>query len=165
MKSFPKSVFAYLFLVSNFAAAAHAQAPAVCPWLSVGTASTALESEVTAAVHSDNNWSGSFLFTTTIQHDIRSLEILVGKSDPHACPPGSTALTAIGNQAWRCQTAAAQKQIIDIVTGRVRDAWFVVKMTNVPDASKPESDVPHGSDRFGAPLIEKIAEQVSGSLF
>ncbi|MFZ0747691.1 MAG: hypothetical protein WAM85_25025 [Terracidiphilus sp.] len=138
---------------------AFAQSPQVCPWLSAGTAANALAGRnVTIVAHSDSNWSGRCVFTDTTDPG-RTVEVLVGKMDPHSCKSDATPLTGIGNQAEFCSHRDANGQQVQTVTGRVRDAWFVVTMATQPAAG---NQLP---DDVSAPDIRFLAEQVAGNLY
>jgi hypothetical protein len=138
----------------------------VCPWLATGTATSVLGGEVTVTAHSNNNWEGSCRFAHGIASGMQAIEIRVGKVNPHACPDGSTKLNALGNEAVQCHRTAASNEVEDTIAGRVRDAYFVVTLTKVPEAAREANEDLHSPiDPYGASILERIAEQVAGNLF
>jgi len=145
--------------------AAIAQVPAPCPWFSSGSAEMALGGAVTTTAHSSSNWDGSCKFEHQSSTGAHTIEILVSKTDPHSCPAMSKNLKALGNEAVQCSRENAQRQESDTIAGRVRDAYFVVTMTNMPDAIREPSADARPSDPFEGSLLERVAEQVAGSLF
>ena len=91
------------------------------------------------------------------------LRILVGKVDKHACPPESTQLKALGNEAMQCRRPDAQGHQWDVIAGRMRDVFFVVT-SNVPDeAATSKADGPP-NEAYSASTLERVAEQVVGNL-
>jgi hypothetical protein len=136
------------------------QPPQQCPWLSAGTAATALGAEVTVSAHSDSNWSGSCRFTTSSKE--QSIEVTVGRTDPHACGPSATSVAAIGNEAALCSKRGSGGPIMQVLAGRVRDAWFVVKMTLPPSAPPASSSEGEPSDSAS---VRFLAEQIAGNLY
>ena len=91
------------------------------------------------------------------------LRILVGKVDKHVCPPESTQLKALGNEAVQCRRPDAQGHPWDVIAGRMRDVFFVVT-SNIPDAAvMPKADSPP-TDPYSASVLERVAEQVVGNL-
>ena len=91
------------------------------------------------------------------------LRILVGKADKHVCPEGSFQLMALGNEAVQCRHIDEQGHPWDVITGRVRNVFFVVT-SDVPEvAAPPKRDAPL-IDPYGASILERVAEQVVGNL-
>ena len=97
-------------------------------------------------------------FTSTAASEQTAIEIRIGKADVHACPSSSTRLTALGNEAVQCRIAN-KGPTTDLISGRVRDSYFVVSMTNLPDAAAS------AHDPFAASVLERVAEQVAGNLY
>ena len=92
------------------------------------------------------------------------LRILVGKTDRHPCPPESTQIKALGNEAVQCRRADPQGHPWDVIAGRMRDVFFVVSTSNVPDAlTIPAANGPP-VDPYSASILERAAEQVVGNL-
>jgi hypothetical protein len=147
------------------AALATARAQTVCPWFTAGSAESVLGGEVRVTANSEGNWQGSCRFTRQAQSALQSIEIEIGKANPHACPEGSTKIKALGNESVQCRRASSHGDASYVVTGRVRDAYFVVTMTGVPDANEDPAADPRISDAYGASKIERVAEQVAGNLF
>jgi hypothetical protein len=151
----------FLLLVIAAPSAAVAQSSQACPWLTAGTAAKILGAEVAITAHSDSNWSGFCRFVTSTA-PAASIEILVGNTDTHRCGAGATPLTAIGNQAVLCSVQDANGRLVQTVTGRVRDAWFVVTLA-LPATAGEHAQAP--GDATSAPAIEFLAEQVTGNLY
>lgn len=138
-----------------------AQTPQSCPWLNAGTATQILGADVTATVHADSNWSGSCTFAVKSDSK-RSIAIDVGKMDTHACGSQGKPLAGIGNEAMYCAQRDGKGGETQMVTGRVRGAWFVIKMparaaSGGDPASPAEGSVPA--------FLEFVAEQVAGNLY
>lgn len=149
-----------LLVVFAAPATALAQSSQSCPWLNAGTAAKILGADVSVSAHADSNWSGMCRFVT-INGKEGSIEIIIGKTDAHACGANRTSIAAIGNEAWLCSANGTHRQVVQILTGRVRDAWFVVRMAagSEPAALSSETEPFHSSP------IKFLAEQVSGNLY
>jgi hypothetical protein len=154
-----------LFWMTALPLAAKGQATASCPWLSKGTAATLLGSDVTVTAHVEGTFAGTCRFVTQSADPIPSIQILVGATDGHPCPQSSTKLKALGNEAVQCRRADSPMQSSDVVAGRIRNVYFVVTMTNVPNATTPEPTDPRLADAYGASPLERVAEQVVGNLY
>jgi len=147
------------------AATAIGQTAATCPWVASGTAEHFLGGEVSLIAHIESNTAGSCTFTRQGGKDASSIEIRVGSTDTHACPRDSAPLKALGNEAVQCRVGGAPSQTADRISGRVRRVFFVVTMTNIPGATKPEPSDPRLADAYAASPLERLAEQVAGNLF
>jgi hypothetical protein len=154
-----------LFSMIAVAHATMAETPAVCPWLAAGTAARVLGEPIVISAHSESNWEGGCSFVRQSSGKMRAIEIQVSKANPHACPDNSTKLNALGNDAVQCRRSTKKDEVSDLITGRVRDAYFVVTMTNLPEAVREPGGSTHPADLYGASGLEQIAEQVAGSLF
>jgi hypothetical protein len=154
---------AILLLTLVSPAGAFAQSAQVCPWLSAGTAAKILGAEVSATAHSDSNWSGACRFAV-VADPARTIEIEVGAKEIDRCGSNSTStpLAAIGNQATLCSYRDGNGRQVEIVTGRVRNAWFAVTLAAKPEyKSNPQwSNAPPSSS-----AIEFLGEQVAGNLY
>jgi hypothetical protein len=116
-------------------------------------------------VHVEENATGSCKFVRQSANSTSSIEILVGPMDTHSCPQDSTKLKALGNEAVQCHHATSSSQQSDQIAGRIRNTFFVVTMSNIPDATRQEPSDPHLADAFGASPIERLAEVVVGNLY
>jgi hypothetical protein len=154
-----------LLLMFISAPAAFSQALAVCPWFTTGSAVRVLGGDVTLATHASGNWDGSCKFEHPSGKIMQTIEILVSKTDSHPCQTESTSLKALGNESVQCSRTTAQGDQSDSIAGRVRDAYFVVTMTNVPGAVREPVTKTRPSDQFEACPLERVAEQVTGNLF
>ena len=124
-----------------------------------------LGGEVTMVAHASGNAEGSCRFENHSGKVAQTIEVQVGKKDSHPCPTGSKGLQALGNEAAQCTHTNSQGDESDTIAGRVRDVYFVVTMTNVPDAIREPSADARPSDPFEASSLERVAEQVAGNLF
>ena len=142
-----------------------AQTPAVCPWFSTGSAASVLGGPVTLSAHIESNSQGMCRFAPASGDEKRFLEIAVGKEDSHACPPDSTKMIALGNEAAQCKSTSARGQPLNVIAGRVRNVHFVVRLGAVPNAATIPSETGHPADPYAATTLERVAEQVVGNLF
>jgi hypothetical protein len=124
-----------------------------------------LGGDVKSSAHIEGNTAGSCRFVSRLADQARAIEVLVGPSDTHPCPPNSTPLKALGNEAVQCQVAKPVGARDEIISGRIRNIYFVIVLTNVPDATRSEPTDPHLADEFGASPLEQVAEQVVGNLY
>ena len=154
-----------VFLIIASAAAALSQTSAACPWVTLGTAERFLGGEVTVVAHVNGSAAGSCSFARQSGNTAASIEILVGPTDTHPCPQHSTKLNALGNEAVQCRIGTSTSQESDRIAGRIREVFFVVTMTNILDATKPEPADPLLADAYAASAIERLAEQVVGNLY
>ena len=154
-----------VLLIFSSALTAFSQTLAVCPWLTTGSAAVALGGDVTMEAQASGNWNGSCKFEHHSEKVTQTIEILLSKADSHPCPTGSTNLKALGNGAVQCAHTNPNGDESDTIAGRVRDAYFVVTMTNVAGAIREPSEHARSSDPFEASPLEQVAEQVVGNLF
>jgi hypothetical protein len=155
-------VFLILLLLSVTCAA---QTPATCPWFSAGSAVSVLGGAVVSKIHVQSNSQGMCHFSRTSGDEKQFLDILIGKENPNACSRGSTKRTALGNEAVQCKNTNTDGQTLDVITGRMRNVYFVVSIGNVSDASIVPPG-PNGSpDPYEASVLERVAEQVVGNLY
>jgi hypothetical protein len=154
---------AYILLVS--ATIAVAQQPATCPWFSSGSAQAVLGGPASFHFQTEENGQGLCEFTSQSGEGTKMLRILVGKTDKHACPPESTQLKALGNEAVQCRRPDAQGHSWDVIAGRMRDVFFVVSTSNVPEAATTPATDGRPQDPYNASLLERAAEQVVGNLY
>jgi hypothetical protein len=157
------SFFSAAFLLIVSGTVSMAQQPATCPWFSSGSAQTVLGGPVSFHFQAEGNGQGLCEFTSQSGAVTKMLRILVGKVDKHACPPESTQLKALGNEATQCRRPDAQGHQWDVIAGRMRDVFFVVT-SNVPDeAATSKADGPP-NEAYSASTLERVAEQVVGNL-
>ena len=142
-----------------------AQTPAVCPWISTGTAASVLGGPVALSAHVQDNWQGVCRFTRQSGGEKEALEITIDKKDTHVCPPGSPKLVAIGNEAVQCNSKNAQGSFVDLISGRMRNVYFVISINSVTPASTVPSATLHPHDSYSASAFERVAEQVVGNLY
>jgi hypothetical protein len=154
-----------LFLVIVSCSVATAQTPALCPWLSTGSAETALGGDVKLTAKSESNWQGSCHFARTSGGSTQMIDIQISKVKMHPCPEGSAKVVALGNEAVQCIRPGLSGVPMNTIAGRMRDAYFEITMTGVPDAVREEPASARPTDPYGATLIERIAEQVVGNLY
>jgi hypothetical protein len=154
----------FIAVLLTRSAGAVAQTETTCPWLTIGTAARMLGGDVTMTAHSTSNWDGSCAFIRTIAATSQTLEILVGRDNTHPCPEGSQPVAALGNEAVHCRRKTAKGEPQDTIAGRVRDVFFVVSITGA-SSELPSSPESQRFDPNAASPLERVAEQVSGSLY
>ena len=142
-----------------------AQAPAVCPWLSTGSAAAVVGGTVILSAHIESNQQGMCRFTREADGKVKSLEIIIGNEDRHVCPEGSTKLIALGNEALQCKSSNATGQSLNIIAGRMRNVYFAVSIGNSPEGASIPSEPGHPTDPYGASALERVTEQVVGNLY
>lgn len=125
-----------------------------CPWLTEGTAATALGADVSATVNVSDSGEGVCKFSGE-PGSAESLEIMVSKASLPTCPVGSRELNGIGNEATRC----AHGRGVEMISSRVRDFHFTVTMASRRKKSDAKPDDPQNDS------LEQVAEQVAGSLY
>lgn len=138
-----------------------AQSPANCLWFTTGSAAKILGADVTVTAQSDGNWEGSCRFVRQSGTTTQAIEIMVSKTNPHACPEGGAKLKALGNEAMQCRQTMPG-EVEDMIAGRMRDAYFTVTIINVPAAARPPA---RPEDHDDSSALERIAEQVVGNLY
>lgn len=153
-----------VFVLLLYAAGLAAQEPSACPWFSLGSAETALGAPVSTKLHVDSASQGTCEFTAQ-GDNTKSLLIVIGKVNTHNCPEDAMKVKALGNEAVQCRRTGEHNESIDVIAGRVRDVFFVVSMSGIPDATETPGTPAHPADPFDAPLLERVAEQVAGNLF
>ncbi len=140
---------------------AAAQSTQSCPWLNAGTAAKALGAEVAATAHSDSNWSGFCRFKAETNAP-RSIEIAVSKAGSHPCGFNGVSVIGIGNEAALCTVGGEDGHETQMLEGRVRETWFVVRITMPPGVSGGSQP---GNEAADASVIRFLAEQVAGNLY
>jgi hypothetical protein len=155
-----------LLALAMFAPALQAQAK--CPWINEATAVGILGGPVAVTTKISEQGNGVCEFSWQQGAVLRQLNVSVNvmtdipKQFPtylSQCPPKSTPLRAIGNEAVVCSVRGKGDQYEEKVVGRVRDKAFVVGVSsNVPD----DQSMTQETRRKKANLV---AEQVAGILF
>jgi len=143
---------------------AAAQQPVTCPWFASGSAQTVLGGPVSFHLHMEEDGQQGLCEFVSQSDGTKMLRILVAKADKHVCPQGSTQLKALGNEAVQCRRPDAQGHPWDVIAGRMRDVFFVVTVSNVPDAVAIPADKGGPVDPYGASILERVTEQVVGNL-
>jgi hypothetical protein len=140
---------------------ASAQSPGACPWFTAGSAARLLGGEVAASIDAASPKEGSCRFALKSTPET-VLEIHIGPADTHACPAGSAPVKALGNTAVACHRESSGSSPVDVITGRIRDLYFVLSIAGklpAPDANSQWGD--KSPDSF----LERAAEQVVGNLY
>src|SRR5271168_132324 len=144
----------------------HGQAK--CPWINEATARGILGGAVTATVNVSDHGDGVCEFSRRQGAVVRQLRVSVDimtdipKQFPTylaQCPPKSTPLRAIGNEAVMCSIQGNGDQYAERVVGRVRDQAFVVSV------SSSVRDDPSMTQAMRREKANLVAEQVAGILF
>jgi len=132
-------------------------AATTCPWLTQGSAATALGGTVTAAVQIAESGEGSCTFTR--QDGLKNvLKIVVSKASLESCPPESAKPKGIGNEAALCKVQHSPNEAVELLVSRVRDFYFTVSISVHGDES------PIGINHTEE-AVKQIGEQVAGNLF
>jgi hypothetical protein len=146
----------FALAVVSLCSAAHAQS--ACPWLTEGTAAAMLEGQVTVTTKLLPTGEGSCAFTLQKSGATAVIEINVAASVGGSCPANSAKLAGIGNEAVYCTEDRSPKETTNIVRSRVRDVFFVVRLTvtgKTPAAATPAQR---------QAVAEQVAEEVAGNL-
>ena len=139
-----------------------------CPWINEATARGILGGAVTVTAKIGNRGDGVCEFSRQQGAVVRQLRISVDimtdipKQFPTylaQCPPKSTPLRAIGNEAVMCSIQGKGDQYAESVVGRVRDQAFVVSVS-----SSVQND-PSMTQEMRREKANLVAEQVAGILF
>lgn len=125
-----------------------------CPWLTEGTAATALGGDVTVTVNKADTDEGSCKFS----REPDFLDIQVSKAALTACPGGSMELKGIGNEATRCNSPGSHGHSSEMVSSRVRDLYFTVTLARRQKSGTKPADPQNDA-------LEQVAEEVAGSLY
>ncbi len=124
-----------------------------CPWLTEGSAASALGGEVHVAVTVAGPFQGSCSFVR--QNDpARQLKILVGPGSIPSCPQGSEKVVGVGTRASRCRVSASAGESTEMISGAVRETNVAILLGRGKSGSPRKRD-----------LLEELAEQVAGNLF
>lgn len=132
-------------------------AATTCPWLTQGSAATALGGAVTATMQIAESGEGSCTFT---RHDGPKdvLKIVVSKAMLESCPAESAKPKGIGNEASLCKVQRSPNEAVELLVSRVREFHFTISMSVHGDESQAE--ISHAEE-----AVKQIAEQVAGNLF
>jgi hypothetical protein len=149
-------------------------APAVChgqmkcPWMNEATARGILGGAVTATATISDQGAGVCKFSRQQGSQVYELRISVEimtdipKQFPTyltQCPPRSSPLRAIGNEAVTCSAESKAEPYAELVVSRVRNQAFVVSVSStvLDDASMTQ--------KMRRDKANLAAEQVAGILF
>lgn len=139
-----------------------------CPWINEATARGILGGPVTLTVKVSDHGDGVCEFSRqqgAVVHQLHvSVDIMtdIPKEFPTylaQCPPKSTPLRAIGNEAVMCSIQGKGDQSEERVVGRVRNQAFVVSV------SSTAQDDPSMTQEMRRQKANRVAEQVAGILF
>ena len=147
-------------------AVCHGQAK--CPWINEATASGILGGAVTVTVKVTDQTTGTCVFSRKKGAVVHQLRISVNLMSDFSrqfpsylaqCPPKSSPLRAIGNEAVMCSIQGKAGHYGEIVVGRVRNQAFVVSV------SSSVRDDPTMTQEMRREKVSLVSEQVSGILF
>lgn len=142
-----------------FLCVAESRAETACPWLTQGTAAAMLEGDVSANVQSASPDTGSCRFSLRNGASEYVLKITVAGKPGVTCPPGSPKVPGVGSEAFSCQTRKSSEESSDMISGRVRAIFFLVRLTG-----KGMPDSPMTPEKR-SDIVERAAETVAGNLF
>ena len=132
-------------------------AATICPWLTKGSAATALGGAVTATMQIAASGEGSCTFARQDgPKDV--LKIVVSKAPLESCPAESAKPKGIGNEAALCTVERSPNEPVVLLVSRVRDFHFTVSL------SVHRDELQTGINRSDE-AVKQIAEQVAGNLF
>jgi hypothetical protein len=148
-----------LFLISFVLLSTSAlRADPVCPWLTQGSAAAMLGGDVSAVIKLTPPDQGSCAFSRREGTTTYVLEVVVENASHTICPPTSTKLPGIGNEAVACRLQRSPNEAVEVISSRVRTLYFTVSLTS-RGPSKPTSPLDNQKD-----IVERAAEQVAGNL-
>ncbi len=139
-----------------------------CPWINEATASGILGGAVTVTVKVPAQATGTCVFSRqqgVVVHQLRISVNLMSDATKQfpsylaQCPPKSSPLRAIGNEAVTCSTPGKAGHYGEMVVGRVRNQAFVVTV------SSSLRDDPTMTQQMRREKVSLVSEQVSGILF
>lgn len=139
-----------------------------CPWINEPTARGVLGGPVTLTANVSAHGDGVCEFSRQQGAVVHRLRVVVDimtdvpKQFPSylgQCPPDSTPLRAIGNEAVSCSTEGKGESFAEKVVGRVREQAFVVSLTST------RSNDPSMTQPMRREKVNLVAEQVAGILF
>jgi len=137
--------------------ASASSAATICPWLTQGSAATALGGAVTATIQVAPSGEGSCTFSRQDgPKDV--LKIVVSKAPPESCPAESAKPKGIGNEAALCRVERSPNEAVELLVSRVRDFHFTVSLSVHRDESQTAIN-------RAEEAVKQIAEQVAGNLF
>jgi hypothetical protein len=139
-----------------------------CPWMNEATARGILGGAVTATATISDQGAGVCKFSRQQGSQVYELRISVEimtdipKQFPTyltQCPPRSSPLRAIGNEAVTCSAESKAEPYAELVVSRVRNQAFVVSVSStvLDDASMTQ--------KMRRDKANLAAEQVAGILF
>jgi hypothetical protein len=128
-----------------------------CPWLTEGTAASALGGAVKASVQVEPDGRGTCSFL--LEQAAGGLEISVGPARSDACGAASQKVSGIGNEAVECHSSPSPSEEIDVISSRVRATYFTVRLT-VRGAGHSAKSEAREHD-----VLHDVAEQVAGALY
>jgi len=129
-----------------------------CPWLTEGSAAHALGGDVSVTAKVSDMGEGLCSFARR-EGTQDSLDILVSKASLPTCPPDSTNLRGIGNEALTCRPRNSHGEAVEMISSRVRDFHFTVTLITRGQKAPVKPDDPQND------ALEQIAEQIAGNLY
>ena len=126
---------------------------AQCPWLTQGSAASALGGEVHVSVIVVSPSQGTCSF---VRQDLPAahLKIFVGPASIPSCPQASERAVGVGTRASRCRVSASTGDSTEMISGAVRQTGLAILLGRSKTDPRAKRD-----------LLEELAEQVAGNLF
>ena len=145
-----------------------AQPPAaVCPWLTLGTVMRLFQQPAAVQLEqvADTN-SGRCLFHGTEGSDVAapSLRLTLSTHPQPGCSGHARPLAGIGNHTEECVLTGGSPATVRIA-GQVRDHWFVLDATGLPEASLHNPPSRWADESTLPTLLQLVAEQVADNLY
>src|SRR5579863_3172237 len=103
-----------------------------CPWVTLGSAATALGGDPASIVllSEKAKGEGSCTFSFADAVSKQTLKVVVGKAAAqNPCPPESAPLKGIGNEAIVCTTRHGPEEVVETIVSRVRDTHFIISVS------------------------------------
>lgn len=113
---------------------------------------------VSAVIKLTPSNQGSCSFTLQQGATTYVLEVVVEITPRTACPPASSKLSGIGNEAVACRLQRSPNEAVEVVSSRVRTQYFTISLATHRTSNQP---IPLNNQKD---IVERAAEQVAGNL-
>ena len=165
---------ACLFALACASAVLAAQSPspaqppaAVCPWLTLGTVTRLFQQPAAVQLEqvADTNSDRCLFHGTVVTGSAApSLRLTLSTYPQPGCSGHVRPLAGIGNHTEECVLTGGSPATVRIA-GQVRDHWFVLDATGLPEASLHNPPSRWAEESTLPTLLEMAAEQVADNLY